>query len=123
MAQVKGIGGVFFRAEDPEALGAWYAEWLGLPVQHPYGASLSHADLADDGLSVWCPFKADTDYFGPSGQAFMINLIVDDLDGALAQVAQGGAEVVPQQEDGEFGRFGWFVDPAGNRVELWQPPA
>ena len=123
MAKVTGIGGVFFRADDPEALGAWYAEWLGLPVEHPYGASLPHAALSGQGLSVWCPFKRDTTYFGDGDQAYMINLIVDDLDGALAQVKEGGAAVVPETEDAEYGRFGWFVDPAGNRVELWQPPA
>ena len=122
MAQVTGIGGVFFRADDPQALGQWYHKWLGLPVTHPYGASLPHRDLSEAGYSVWAPFEAETTYFGDSGQAFMINLIVDDLDGALAQVRAGGAEVVPATEASEFGRFGWFVDPQGNRVELWQPP-
>jgi predicted enzyme related to lactoylglutathione lyase len=123
MAQVIGLGGVFFRADDPQALGAWYRQWLGVPVEHPYGASLPHSALSGKGSSVWAPFPRETTYFGTGGQAFMINLMVDDLDGALAQVREGGAEVVPESESSEFGRFGWFVDPAGNRVELWQPPA
>lgn len=122
MAQVTGIGGVFFRADDPEALGQWYRKWLGMPVKHPYGASLPHDGLSGEGVSVWAPFERETTYFGDSDQSFMINLIVDDLDGALAQVREGGAEVVPPTEESEFGRFGWFVDPQGNRVELWQPP-
>lgn len=122
MAKVTGLGGVFFRAADQKALGAWYQKWLGLPVEHPYGASLQHAQLSGAGYSVWAPFPADTTYFGESGQAYMINLMVDDLPGALAQVREGGADVVPETEESEFGHFGWFVDPAGNRVELWQPP-
>lgn len=123
MAKVIGVGGVFFKAEDPRKLGAWYAEWLGLPVEHPYGACLPHAPLPEASYSVWSPFRRDTDYFAPSIAPFMVNLIVDDLDGCLASAAEGGAEVLPGVEESEFGRFGWFLDPEGNKVELWQPPA
>jgi hypothetical protein len=123
MAKVIGLGGVFFKTEDPEGLGAWYAKWLDLPVQHPYGASLPHAPLPVGSYSVWSPFKADTTYFAPSPAAFMVNLIVDDLPGCLARVAAGGAEVMTETDESEFGHFGWFIDPAGNKVELWQPPA
>lgn len=123
MARVVGLGGVFFKANDPEKLGQWYKEWLELPVEHPYGASLKHELLPADSCSVWSPFKKDTTYFAPSDQSFMINLIVDDLDGCLARVREGGATVMPDVEDSEFGRFGWFMDPEGNKVELWQPPA
>ncbi len=123
MAKVLGIGGVFFKSGDPEKLGAWYKQWLDLPVEHPYGASLKHGDLPANSYGVWSPFKKDTTYFAPSDQAFMINLIVDDLDGCLASVRQGGAEVMGDIEESEFGRFGWFLDPEGNKVELWQPPA
>ncbi len=122
MAKVTGLGGVFFRSPDAKALGEWYKEWLGLPVEHPYGAGIPHKQLSGKSLSVWAPFDRDTKYFGESGQSYMINLMVDDLAGALAQVKEGGAEVVPKTEDSEFGHFGWFVDPEGNRVELWQPP-
>jgi predicted enzyme related to lactoylglutathione lyase len=123
MARVLGLGGVFFKAADPEELGKWYQRWLDLPVEHPYGASLKHAHLPAESYSVWSPFKQDTTYFAPGDQTFMINLIVDDLDGCLARVCKGGAEVMPEVEDSEFGRFGWFIDPEGNKVELWQPPA
>lgn len=123
MAKALGIGGVFFKSQDPAKLGTWYQQWLGLPVEHPYGASLKHEDQPTGSFSVWCPFKEDTTYFAPSDQAYMVNLIVDDLDGCLARVAEGGADVMDEREDGEFGRFGWFLDPEGNKVELWQPPA
>lgn len=122
MAKVTGLGGVFFRAEDPEALGEWYRKWLGVPVEHPWGAILPHRGLPSGTYSVWTPFERDTKYFGDSGQSFMVNLMVDDLAGALDQARAGGAEVLPETESSEYGRFGWFVDPAGQRVELWQPP-
>lgn len=73
------------------------------------------------GKVVWAPFPADTDYFAPTSSPFMVNLMVDDLDGALEQVEAGGATLVGDVESYDFGRFGWFLDLDGNRVELWQP--
>jgi len=75
-----------------------------------------------NGFTVWSPFPANTDYFAPSNHHFMFNLIVDDLDEALGQVHLGGGQVVGEIEEHEYGRFGWFIDPDGNKVELWQPP-
>jgi predicted enzyme related to lactoylglutathione lyase len=121
MARVLGVGGVFFKSTDPEKLGAWYQKWLGVPVEPPYGANFKPETVPVGGLTVWAPFKRDTDYFEPSKQNFMFNLMVDDLDGALAQVAEGGAEIVGDVMDESYGRFGWFIDPEGNKVELWQP--
>lgn len=122
MAKVRTIGGVFFKCRDPKALGEWYAKWLGLPVDAGYGgASFGTEHLPPGTRAVWGPFKADTEYFDPSNREFMINLVVDDLDGALEQVADGGAEIVGEVEEYEYGRFGWFLDPEGNKVELWQP--
>jgi len=121
MAKVVGVGGVFFKSSDPEKLGAWYQKWLGAPVEPPYGASFRPETVPVGGLTVWSPFKKDTDYFNPSTREFMINFMVDDLDGALSQVAEGGAEVVGEILDESYGRFGWFVDPEGNKVELWEP--
>ncbi|MCP4572399.1 MAG: VOC family protein [bacterium] len=123
MARVLGLGGVFFKVADPEALGAWYRRWLDVPVQVPYGASFLPMGMPPGGYQIWSPFAADTDYFAPSGSDFMFNLVVDDLEGCLARVAEGGAEILPDRQDGDYGRFGWFLDPAGHKVELWQPPA
>jgi predicted enzyme related to lactoylglutathione lyase len=71
--------------------------------------------------TVCAPFKSSTSYFDPSAKEFMFNLVVDDLNGALSQVRDGGAKIVGKIVEYEFGRFGWFVDPEGNKVELWEP--
>ena len=122
MAKVIGLGGVFLKCKDPDALKQWYVDNLGMPDSDYPGISLPHADLEKDGYSVFGLFKTETEYFKPSSREFMVNLMVDDLDGALARVAAAGAELVGDIEDSEFGKFGWFMDPDGNKVELWQPP-
>jgi len=121
MAKVVGVGGVFFKCEDAEKLGAWYQKWLGLPVEPPYGASFKPDAVPRGGFTVWGPFRKETEYFDPSRREFMVNLMVDDLDGALAQVREGGAELVGEIMEESYGRFGWFMDPEGNKVELWEP--
>jgi predicted enzyme related to lactoylglutathione lyase len=125
MAKVKGIGGVFFKSSDPEPLYAWYEKHLGLdrdaggPVIFPWR---QHDEPDTARMTVWSLFPGDTDYFGPSKQTFMVNYIVDDLDGLLKDLQAAGANVDPRREDSEFGRFAWVTDPEGNRVELWEPP-
>lgn len=122
MAKVLGLGGLFFKSPDPAALRAWYAKWLGVEGDE-YGVMFAAAKMPKDGITVWSPFANDTSYFDPSPENYMFNLIVDDLDGALAQVREGGATIVGKIEEFDYGRFGWFVDPDGRKVELWQPPA
>jgi predicted enzyme related to lactoylglutathione lyase len=120
-----GVGGIFFRTADPAGLAAWYQEHLGLDVEGwgaTSGASFPPAGMPENSFTVWGAFPADTTYFGDAQQAYMINLVVDDLDAALKNVAAGGAEIVADREEHDFGRFGWFEDPEGNRVELWEPP-
>ena len=123
--RVLGVGGVFFRSSDPAALGEWYARHLGFDIEAlggSRGASFRPADMPPSAFTVWGAFARDTEYFGAPQQAYMINLVVDDLDAALENVADGGAQVLEDREEHDFGRFGWFVDPDGNRVELWEPP-
>ena len=115
MAKVTGIGGVFFRSQDPSALVAWYAEHLGVPV-HDDG----YVVFAESRNTVWSPFAQDTGYWPAEKQA-MVNFTVTDLDAMLAQLRDAGVEVDDHVEEHEFGRFGWAVDPEGNRFELWQP--
>ena len=123
MARVTGIGGVFLRARDRAGLASWYRDHLGLPVQEWHGAVFPAADAgAGAPYAVWSLFAPDTDYFGPGGQACMVNFTVDDLDALLARLRGAGCAVDGRVHEDENGRFGWVTDPEGNRVELWQPP-
>jgi len=119
MAKVLGIGGVFVKAPDTGALSAWYGRVLGFPIEEWGGAMWPPPDR---GFSIWSAHKADTTYFDPSPHALMVNLMVDDIDGVLAQAAAEGVEPLGR-EDGEFGRFAWLMDPLGVKLELWEPPA
>ncbi|MET3962788.1 putative enzyme related to lactoylglutathione lyase [Marmoricola sp. OAE513] len=115
MERVLGIGGYFLRAADPVALGVWYREVLGLNADN-YGQWAQ-----DEGPTVFATFPADSDYF-PAEQRVMLNFRVRDLDAMLVQLRAAGADVVDDIGDMEgVGRFGWVIDPEGNRVELWQP--
>lgn len=114
MERVLGIGGCFIRANDPEALGTWYRENLGIGSEEELWQQ-------EAGPTVFAPFPADSDYF-PAAQSVMLNFRVRDLDAMLAQLRANGADVVEETQDMDgIGRFGWVVDPEGNRVELWQP--
>jgi predicted enzyme related to lactoylglutathione lyase len=128
MKHITGIGGIFFKANDPEKLGAWYKEHLGLEVEEYGGVTFRDAG-ANTGTTpqrqaytVWSPFAADTDYFAPSDKPFMINFRVADLDALLAKLRGEGVTVDERSEKSEFGYFGWAMDPEGNRIELWEPP-
>ena len=121
MARVLGVGGIFFKSEDPDWLYAWYVEHLGISKNDGPGVSFMTADQPQAGYLVWSAFRSDTQYFDPAAKEFMFNLIVDDLHGALLQVKTAGAELIGEAEACENGRFGWFMDPEGNKVELWEP--
>lgn len=122
MARVTGIGGVFFKTEDPKALAAWYAEHLGLELEEWGGAQLKWPvdPQPDGGLTVWHVAKSDTEWFAPSAASFMINYRVDDLDALLEQLRAAEVQIVSGPESHENGKFAWIMDPAGNKVELWQ---
>jgi predicted enzyme related to lactoylglutathione lyase len=114
--RVDGIGGYFIRAADPEGLGAWYRDFLGLDADEN-GLWRQGA-----GVTVFATFETETDYFGTRDQQTMINFRVGDLDAMLSQLRLKGAEVAEETQEMEgVGRFGWVTDPEGNRVELWQP--
>ncbi|MCB1693570.1 MAG: VOC family protein [Pseudomonadales bacterium] len=121
MARALGVGGVFFKSPNPDKLKQWYVRWLGFASEEGPGVAFTPADLPLTAFCVWSPFNEDTQYFEPSGSSFMVNLVVDDLLAALSQVREGGAEVVGDIERYDYGSFGWFIDPDGNKVELWQP--
>ena len=123
--RVHGIGGVFFKAEDPDALAKWYAEHLDVGGQGWGGHIFNwkRADTGGEAMTVWSPFKATTEYFLPSEKAYMVNLRVDDLDGTLKALRSEGCNVLERYESNEQGKFGYVLDPEGGLVELWEPPA
>ena len=124
MKRVTGIGGIFFKAADPKGLAAWYRDHLGLDVTD-WGGAIFEWGGPDgaSGMTIWSPFKQDTTYMAPSTSSFMVNFRVDDLDALLAALRAEGCEVVGDPQVSEHGKFGWVLDPEGNKVELWQPPA
>ena len=124
MARVTGIGGIFLKARDPQALAAWYSRHLGIELSTGHqGKDFLWTDEipAGTGMTVWSLFPADSSYFGKELQTAMVNYRVDDLDGLLDQLRAANVSIDPKREDYDYGRFAWIVDPEGNRVELWQP--
>ena len=121
MARAIGIGGVFLKARDPKALGAWYRDHLGLPLEDWGGAVLKFSDdptPRESGYAVWSLFPETTKHFtGPC----MVNFRVDDLAALLTKLRADGCAVDEKVSEDDYGHFGWVTDPEGNRVELWQP--
>ncbi|THF48203.1 VOC family protein [Flavobacterium supellecticarium] len=119
--RVTGIGGFFFKCDDPNTVKQWYRERLGIPVGD-YGWSFAWKDEeGNDGLTQWSPFAANTRYFEPSEKQFMMNFRVENLVGLLEALKAEGVTVVGEMEEYDYGKFGWVLDPEGNKIELWEP--
>ncbi len=121
MEKVTGIGGLFFRAHDPAALGRWYQQHLGVTL-----TPTSHGDPVwqqEAGPTVFGPFPESTDYFGDPHKIWMVNFRVRDLDKMAAQLRAVGIEVKIEPQSSPIGRFARLHDPEGNPIELWQPAA
>ena len=127
MKRVTGIGGIFFNAKDPAVLRDWYRTHLGVDVQAWGGAAFAWTDDAGQptgGSTIWSIGAAEGgDGFGPNKAPFMVNFRVADLDALLAALREEGCNVLDKTEVSEQGKFGWVIDPEGNKVELWEPPA
>ena len=125
MERATGIGGIFFKAKDPDGLQKWYENHLGLKPD-PDGCVVflwrERDEAASKAPTVWASFPADTKYFGNGSQTAMVNYRVKNLDSMLAQLRSAKAKVDDKIEESEYGRFAWVTDPEGNRIELWQPP-
>jgi predicted enzyme related to lactoylglutathione lyase len=125
MGKITGLGGVFIRATDPKALADWYQQKLGVNfngqpfVVFPFSEEEGKPPA---GYNIMSFFKSDSNYFSPSKKETMINLRVEDLFGLLEDLKKKGVEVVGETVDGEYGKFGWILDPEGNKLELWEPP-
>ena len=124
MKRVTGIGGVFIKANDDATLREWYRKHLGIDVQEWGGAAFNWSDDSErEGMTVWTIMPASTKYLDPSRAPFMVNYRVANLDALLEVLRSEGCDVDEKTEVSEFGKFGWVMDPEGNRVELWEPPA
>lgn len=125
MKRVTGIGGIFFKAKDAPALRDWYKRHLGIDVQQWGGAAFSWADAAGKpagGMTIWSVSSEKDEHFAPATAPFMVNYRVDDLHALIKVLREEGCNVLEKVEDHEYGKFGWVIDPEGNKVELWQPP-
>ena len=124
MKRVTGIGGIFFRAKDPEATRNWYQKHLGLNMDPSYGTSFEwrHAGDGDQkGYTAWSPFAADTDYFGDASQQYMVNYRVADLEALIVTLRDEGVEIAGEIKTFDYGKFAHVVGPDGHRIELWEP--
>jgi len=125
MKRVTGIGGIFFKAKDAPALQAWYKRHLGIDVQVWGGAAFNWTDAAGEpvaGTTAWSISPQEGEQFAPSSAPFMVNYRVEDLRALLELLKAEGCNVLEKTDESEYGKFGWVVDPEGNKVELWEPP-
>lgn len=126
MKRVTGIGGIFFKSSDPQRLRDWYRKHLGIQIEEWGGVAFrwnSDDNPSGTGTTVWSVFEASSNYFAPSAAGFMVNYRVADLHALVAQLRAEGCNVMDKVDESEFGKFGWVVDPDGNKIELWEPPA
>jgi predicted enzyme related to lactoylglutathione lyase len=125
MKRVTGIGGIFFKAKDAPSLAAWYKRHLGIDVQPWGGASFDWTDAEGKsvaGTTAWLIDPQESNHFAPSSASFMVNYRVADLHALVKALKEEGCNVLEKTDDSEYGKFGWVIDPEGNKVELWQPP-
>jgi predicted enzyme related to lactoylglutathione lyase len=126
MKRVTGIGGIFFKARDPDVLRKWYQTHLGIDVEDWGGAAFRWTDAEGKpaaGTTIWTVSDAGGDYFAPSASSFMVNYRVADLHALVRALREENCNVLDKIEESEYGKFGWVMDPEGNKVELWEPPA
>lgn len=119
--RVTGIGGLFFKTDDPEKLKKWYKTHLDFNVDD-WGCTFWWKDKkGNDASTQWSPFKSDTNYFSPSKKEFMFNYRVENLKALLAKLKKENVTVIGEIEEYDYGKFGWILDPDGNKIELWEP--
>lgn len=126
MNRVTGIGGIIFKAKDPKALQAWYKRHLGIDVQAWGSAAFDWTDADGKpvaGTTAWAIVPAEREAFAPSSASFMVDYRVADLHALLKALKEEGCDVLDKVDEVEYGKFGWVIDPEGNKVELWEPPA
>ncbi len=121
MKKVTGIGGIFFKAQNPKVLAEWYEKHLGIEFGGKTYSDFQFQEK-EKGWTGFSLFDSNTKYFEPSEKQFMINLRVENLFELLKVLRAEGVRVFDETEDGDYGKFGWILDLEGNKVELWEPP-
>src|SRR5688572_14145598 len=124
MERVTGIGGIFFKSRDPKALAAWYQKHLGINFGDNSYTSfrwINPHHPTEPGSTVFSFFRDDTKYFHPSQKDFMLNFRVKNLKELIPALEREGVIIVGDIEEFEYGKFGWIMDPEGNKIELWEP--
>ena len=119
---IYGVGGVFLKSADPRRLVSWYKKHLGIAFAGT-AATFQAKDMPKDACTVLGVFPTSSGYFSPSKARCMVNFVVDDVEATLKRAARGGAKIVGEVQSAPYGRFGWFLDPDRNKVELWEPPS
>jgi predicted enzyme related to lactoylglutathione lyase len=125
MKRVTGIGGIFIKSADTKRLRDWYQKHLGIDIEEWGGTAFRWTGPHNpDGIgsTVWNIFEASSNYFDPSGAPFMVNYRVENLHWLVAELRKEGCHVIDKVDESEYGKFGWVVDPDGNKIELWEPP-
>ncbi len=123
MKKVTGIGGIFFKCQDPDAMKNWYSQNLGFQTDQ-YGAMFTfrHNDNPDKkGYTQWSPFSKDTKYFAPSEKEFMINYRVENIEALVEELKANGVTILDEIESFEYGKFVHILDMENNKIELWEP--
>lgn len=114
--RISGLGGIFFRSQDPEALAQWYKDTFGISM-----VSEGPPWMQEAGPTVFSPFPSDTDYFGRPDQPFMLNFRVDDLDASIEKLSESGVRIDDERMNESYGKFAWVYDHEDNKIELWEP--
>ena len=126
MKKVTGIGGIFFKCKDPNAINEWYKKHLGFDTTQ-YGTSFEWQQVdpasgeTKKGLTQWNPFKETTKYFEPSTKDFMINYRVENLEALVEELRKENVTIVDKIESYDYGKFVHILDVEGNKIQLWEP--
>lgn len=123
MKKVIGFGGIFFKAKNPETLREWYKTHLGLDT-NDYGATFDWKECAEsskNGVTQWCPFAEEKNYFELSNRGFMINYIVEDLGQLVEELKKSDVIILDEIDDSDYGKFIYILDCEENKIELWEP--
>lgn len=124
MKRVTGLGGLFIKCKNPEEMYGWYEKHLGIKRDESQAVSFNWREAEEPdktGTTVWALFPESTKYFEPSHSPFMMNFRVENLEELLQSLRAEGVQVDDKVETYDYGKFGWIMDPEGNRIELWEP--